>query len=329
MASILVVDDEPSARRTMALLLRTRGHRVREAASVAVALATLEEDAFDLVVTDLRMPDGGGLDVLRVARAHRPATAVILLTAHAGWESAKEAMRLGAVDYFEKGDEPDDLLRCVEGVVAGAGGPGSPARPPRHARLLTAPETVRGERAVVTVLFADMRGSLELLAGRDLDAARAIVDAVLERLMGAVHDHGGTVNQVMGDGIMALFGAPVAHADHAARACAAARAMQAAVRGYAGALHGQPGPEVAIRVGMSSGEVLLRSIGSDLRRDFTAVGLTTHIAARLEQQAAPGTTLLTGETARLAGPGAPVASRGWVSVRGLARPVEVFELADG
>jgi DNA-binding NtrC family response regulator len=118
MATILLVDDEPSARGTMALLLRKRGHRVVEAADVAAATKALADTAFEVVVTDLRMPDGDGLDVLRAAKAHCPEADVILLTAYAGWESAKEAIRLGAFDYFEKGREPDELLHRIERAVA-------------------------------------------------------------------------------------------------------------------------------------------------------------------------------------------------------------------
>src|SRR5206468_4326075 len=110
MAAILVVDDEPSARTTLGLLLRKRSHRVTEVAGVAAALKALTDDAFDVIVTDLRMPDGDGLEVLRAAKAHCPEADVILLTAYAGWESAKEAIQLGACDYFEKGREPDELL---------------------------------------------------------------------------------------------------------------------------------------------------------------------------------------------------------------------------
>ena len=117
MATILLVDDEPSARTTMALLLRRRGHRVIEAADVSAATKALADTAFEVVVTDLRMPDGDGLDVLRAAKAHCPEADVILLTAYAGWESAKEAIRLGAFDYFEKGREPDELLHRIERAV--------------------------------------------------------------------------------------------------------------------------------------------------------------------------------------------------------------------
>jgi len=114
MADILIVDDEPAARTTLAILLRKRGHRVLQAEGVRAAAKVLSECAFDLVVTDLRMPDGDGLDVLRLAKAHCPEVAVFLLTAYAGWESAKEAMRLGAYDYFEKGKEPDEFLHRIE-----------------------------------------------------------------------------------------------------------------------------------------------------------------------------------------------------------------------
>ncbi|PYO51861.1 MAG: Fis family transcriptional regulator, partial [Candidatus Rokuibacteriota bacterium] len=119
MAHLLVVDDEPSARTTLALLLRRRGHRVAEAEDVAGATKRLSEEVFDLVVTDLRMPDGDGLDVLQAARAQADAPEVILLTAYAEWKSAKEAIRLGALDYFEKGQEPDELYHRIDKALAG------------------------------------------------------------------------------------------------------------------------------------------------------------------------------------------------------------------
>lgn len=110
MAAILIVDDEPSARTTLALLLKKHGYQVTQAVGLTSAVAALTEATFDLVITDLRMPDGDGLEVLRAAKTHCPEAEVILLTAYAGWESAKEAMQLGAFDYFEKGKEPDELL---------------------------------------------------------------------------------------------------------------------------------------------------------------------------------------------------------------------------
>src|SRR5262245_9192580 len=173
----------------------------------------------------------------------------------------------------------------------------SPLRytPPALAgRLRAAVRQLEGERKHITVLFADLRGSTELLVGRDPEEARAIIDPVLELMIEAVHRFEGTVNQVMGDGIMALFGAPLAHEDHAIRACYAAAEMQESIH------HASADIGLQIRVGLNSGEVVVRSIGGDLKLDYTAVGQTTHLAARMEQGARPGTVLLTEATARLA-----------------------------
>jgi DNA-binding NtrC family response regulator len=117
-AAILIVDDEASARSTLALLLRKRGHRVTEAGDVAEGVKAMTDGSFDLVVTDLRMPDGTGLDVLRAVKAQGHDADVILLTAYAGWESAKEAMQLGACDYFEKGREPAELFVRIDRALA-------------------------------------------------------------------------------------------------------------------------------------------------------------------------------------------------------------------
>jgi class 3 adenylate cyclase len=165
-------------------------------------------------------------------------------------------------------------------------------------RIITSKTAVEGERKQVTVLFADMKGSTELLADRDPEEARRIFDPVLERMMEAVHRYEGTVNQVMGDGIMAFFGAPLAHEDHAVRACYAALRMHEAIQRYAEDARRTHGVEVQIRVGLNSGDVVVRSVGSDLRMDYTAVGQTTHLAARMEQLAPAGSTRLTAETLR-------------------------------
>ncbi len=114
MTTLLIVDDEAAARLTLSLLLRRRGHRVLQAEGVTAAVKALGQDAVDLVITDLRMPDGSGLDVLRTAKVSAPEAGVILLTAYAGWESAKEAIQLGALDYFEKGGDPDELLHRID-----------------------------------------------------------------------------------------------------------------------------------------------------------------------------------------------------------------------
>ncbi len=200
---------------------------------------------------------------------------------------------------------------------------------PKHLaeRILTSRTALEGERKQVTVLFADLKGSMELLADRDPEEARRILDPILERMMEAVHCYEGTVNQVMGDGIMALFGAPLAHEDHAVRACYAALRMQESVKRYGESLRRQEGVLPQIRVGLNSGEVVVRSVGSDLHIDYTAVGETTHLAARVEQAATPASVLITAATLQLAEGYVQVTSLGPVNVKGRGKPVEVYELA--
>ena len=200
---------------------------------------------------------------------------------------------------------------------------------PRHLaeKILTSRAALEGERKHVTVLFADLKGSMELLADRDPEEARKILDPVLAHMMDAVHRFEGTVNQVMGDGIMALFGAPIAHEDHAVRACYAALRMQDSVNRYAEEARRAHGVTVQIRVGLNSGEVVVRAIGNDLHMDYTAVGETTHLAARMEQAARPGTVLIAPATLHLVEGFVAVKSLGPVPVKGRSEPVEVYELS--
>ena len=217
----------------------------------------------------------------------------------------------------------------VDGSAAATQRFGSPdSYTPKHLaeRILTSKAALQGERKQVTVLFADVKGSMELLADRDPEEARKILDPLLERMMEAVHRYEGTVNQVMGDGIMALFGAPLAHEDHAVRACYAALRMQDLVKRYAEEARRAHGVNVQIRVGLNSGEVVVRAIGSDLHVDYTAVGQTTHLAARMEQVASPGSILLTPATLELVEGYVAVEPLGPVPVKGLADAVEVYEV---
>ena len=243
--------------------------------------------------------------------------------------------RLAVVCGSCSAELPGDARFCLQCGHAVAAGTAAPARLPaaetsipKHLaeKILTSKAALEGERKQVTVLFADLKGSMELLADRDPEEARKLLDPVLERMMEAVHCYEGTVNQVMGDGIMALFGAPVAHEDHAVRACYAALRMQESVKGYAEEAFRTHGVAVRIRVGVNSGAVVVRAIGSDLRMDYTAVGQTTHLAARMEQLAPPGAIWITAETLRLVENFVRVEPLGPVPVRGLDAPVEVYEV---
>lgn len=196
-------------------------------------------------------------------------------------------------------------------------------------KVLTARSTLVGERKQITVLFADIKGSLELIADRDPEEAHKLLDPILERMMEAVHHYEGIVNSVMGDGIMALFGAPLAHEDHAVRACYAALRMQEIVARHADEVRRKHGFPVTVRVGINSGEIVVAAIGNDLSMDYSIVGPTTHLASRMEQMATPGSVFATADTLRLVEGYVEVKSIGPVPVKGLARPIEVYEIIGG
>jgi class 3 adenylate cyclase len=211
-------------------------------------------------------------------------------------------------------------------VPAEFGSPGTYT--PRHLteRILTSKAALEGERKQVTVLFADLKGSMQLFVDRDPEEARKLLDPVIEHMMEAVHRYEGTVNHVLGDGIVALFGAPLAHEDHAVRGCYAALRMQDSVKHYADGVRRTEGIPIHIRVGLNSGEVIVRSIGSDLRMDYTVVGQTTNVAARMEQMAMPGSILIAADTLALAEGYIQVNPLGQQKIKGLDDPLEVFEL---
>ncbi len=220
---------------------------------------------------------------------------------------------------------------CGERLLPDATGlkfPSPQAYTPKYLaeKILTSKSALEGERKQVTVLFADLKGSMELLADRDPEEARKLLDPVLERMMEAVHRYEGTVNQVMGDGIMALFGAPLAHEDHAVRACYAALRMQERVKQYAEEVHRTEGVPIQIRVGLNSGEVVVRSIGNDLHMDYTAVGQTAHLAARLEQMAMPESALISQQTLGLVEGYVVVKPLGPRAIKGLDAPLDIYEL---
>jgi class 3 adenylate cyclase/tetratricopeptide (TPR) repeat protein len=199
---------------------------------------------------------------------------------------------------------------------------------PKHLaeKILTSKTALEGERKQVTVLFADVKGSMELLVGRDPEEAERILHPVIERMIDAVHRYEGIVNLVMGDGIMAIFGAPVAHEDHAVRACYAALWMQERIKQLSPEAEAEHGLPIRVRVGLNSGDVVVRSVRSDLHMDYTAVGQTTHLAARMEQTAEPGSVRLSAETLRLAEGYVVVRPLGAHPIKGVDAPVEIYEL---
>ncbi|MEK0083289.1 ATP-binding protein [Benzoatithermus flavus] len=182
----------------------------------------------------------------------------------------------------------------------------------------------KGERKLVTVLFADIRGSLQLIQALDVEQAQHLLDEVTTRLAAAVHRYGGTVCQVLGDGIMALFGAPCALEDHADRACLAALDMVEDIHELR--VDGIDAGAVALRIGICSDEVVVRAIVSDLVSHYSAVGTAVHVASRLQQMATPGIPRLAAKTRRMLVRGFELESLGPRPVAGLAEPLELFDL---
>jgi class 3 adenylate cyclase/tetratricopeptide (TPR) repeat protein len=212
-------------------------------------------------------------------------------------------------------------------AVAGDAAP-HPAYTPKHLvdRVLGNRAALQGERKRVTVLFADIKGSTKLAEQAGAEAWHGILDRFFSILTGCVHRFEGTVNQYTGDGIMALFGAPVAHEDHAQRACFSALAMQADVRRFADELRLKRGLNLSMRIGLNTGEVIVGSIGDDLRMDYTAQGLTVNLAARMEHICEPGHVYLTRDTAQQVEGYFRLRDLGEMEVAGAPQPLQVYDL---
>ena len=199
---------------------------------------------------------------------------------------------------------------------------------PKHLadKILTQKSAIEGERKQVTVLFADVKGSMDLQEGIDPEEWHRIMDRFFQILTDGVHRFEGTVNQYTGDGIMALFGAPIAHEDHAQRACYTALHLSEELRSYGNELRRSKGFNFSIRMGINSGEVVVGKIGDDLRMDYTAQGHTVGLAARMEQLAEPGKVYLTEHSASLVSGYFDLEDLGPFELQGSRAPVRVWEL---
>ncbi len=211
------------------------------------------------------------------------------------------------------------------GPSAGFGADGdsmaAPIHLPRHLaqRILDSRGALEGERKQITVLFADIKGSTTLIEDLDPEDAELRLRPALDAMINAVHRYEGTINRVQGDGVMALFGAPLAHEDNAVRAAYAALEMQKGVRAACDA-------DIAIRVGLHAGEVLVRAIHNDLSVDYDAIGPTVHLAARMEQMASPGAIYCTANVMRMAKGFVDAQPLGQVSVKGIRQPIDLFQI---
>jgi class 3 adenylate cyclase/tetratricopeptide (TPR) repeat protein len=199
---------------------------------------------------------------------------------------------------------------------------------PKHLadKVLTSQASIEGERKVVTVLFGDVANSTAIFERLDPEVVHRIMDGCFRILMDEIHRYGGTVNQFRGDCVMALFGAPLAHEDHAKRACFAALRIQRAMKAYSEDIRARFGIEFKMRIGLDSGLVMVGSIGNDLRMDYTADGDTSNLASRMESLAKPGTILVSGNTHNLAENYFKFESLGKIRIKGKETSQEAYIL---
>jgi len=195
-------------------------------------------------------------------------------------------------------------------------------------KILTTRGSIEGERKLVTVLFADVANYTSISEKLDPEEVHQIMDGCFKVLMDEIHRYEGTIDKFTGDGVMALFGAPVSHEDHAQRACYAALAIQRAIEEYGEKIKKECGVEFKMRVGLNSGPVIVGSIGNDLRMDYTAIGDTTNLASRMESMARPGTVLVSADTHRMARDFFKFEPLGKVEVKGKEAPLEAYQLIE-
>ena len=331
-AHVLVVDDEPRNVRLMQMVLRAEGYRTSTALSGSEALHVIATDCPDLVILDVMMPGMSGFDVCRALRANASTrfVPVVLVTALTDVNDRIRGIDAGADDFISKPfnevelrarvrsllrikalhdqleQRNDLLLDALQRAVSPGVAEQILADPDRYLRP-------GGERRSVTILFGDLRGYTSVAEESPPQDAMVILNTYLALIIEAVYQHGGTVNQILGDGVMALFGAPIGHRAHARQAVAAALEMQRKVGGVR--LPEQPHVRLQMGIGINSGDVVVGHIGSDLRMDYTAVGDAVNLAARFEQNAGPGQILVTQATYEQINDGFDVVPVGTLRVR--------------
>src|SRR6266478_5690440 len=226
----------------------------------------------------------------------------------------------------------EDCGAALAGNAASAAA-GSPQAASTAPHIHVTPEqqdpskTIDGERKTVTALFADIKGSMELMEDLDPEEARAVIDLALHLMIEAVRRYDGYVVQSTGDGIFALFGAPVAHEDHPQRALYAALRLQDAIRGYSAKLVADGGTPLEARVGINTGEVVVRTLTTaDGHTEYTPIGHTANLASRMQAIAPTGSIAITEHTRPLVEGYFQLKSRGPSRIKGLAEPINVYEV---
>jgi class 3 adenylate cyclase len=344
---ILVVDDNPAETFTTRTRLEAEGYDVLTAGNASDALQLITAGLADMVLLDVGLPDFDGFETCRRVRewelevhGHSPVLPVVMVTGRPVQERVV-ALEAGADDFLSKPVNQVELLARVRSLLR---------IKMLHEQLETrnkllydalqrsvsAPvaqqileDPIRylrpgGERRTVTVLFADLRGYNRVADELEPHQAIIVLNTYLGRIIDVIFGHGGTVNQLLGDGVMCLFGAPVAHGDDAWRAVEAALDLQD--ESLAVAPPGLPDVRLSMGIGITTGDAIVGHIGSEKRVDYTAVGAVVNLAARFQNQAGPGQILITRPTYDLVRDLVVVADVGTQSVRGHLEWVQAYSV---
>jgi adenylate cyclase len=332
---ILIVDDEPANRALLRKLLGHHGYEVFEADNGAAALVAVETHDPDLVCLDVMMPEIDGVEVCQRLRGQprHAGLPILLLTALDRPEDRARGLEAGANDFLSKPFDEIELSARIRSLLR------TKALQDRLGDLLgryvsesIAAEALRdpygvslgGDRRHATTLFADVRGYTALVAEQPPEQTLDLLNRYLTVVSDAVEDEGGTVADLLGDGIFAFFGAPVMHADDPARAVRAALTMQAAVARLE--IPSMPGVRLQTGIGITTGEVIAGNIGSERRMHYAVVGEPVNVAARLQAAAGPGQILIDQATHQVVGDIVSVQDLGSLRLAGKGDWVQAYNV---
>jgi adenylate cyclase len=349
---ILVVDDDPANRDLLTRRLDREGHDTHAVADGPTALELLAKTSFDLVLLDVLMPGMSGLEVLSAIRRERTAgeLPVILATALDGSEDIVEGLRLGASDHVTKPFDFPVVMARVQSQLELKRANDEIRSLARHLEirnsfirrlfgryvsdqvvdtLLEEPDAIglSGEIRRVTILVADLRGFSSITADREPVDVLAVLNNYLGTMSELIQEHGGTVDDFFGDGILAFFGAPVAHEDHTHRALHCAVAMQLAVTGVNQRNRSQGLPEIEMGIGIATGKVIVGSMGSERRAKYGAIGLPVNLASRIESFTLGGEVLIDEETYASLGAALHIAETREVHPKGFETALRIHRVA--
>ncbi len=347
-AHILVVDDDPRNVRLLRMMLGAQGYVVLTAQDGETALSRIAEDAVDLILLDVMMPGLDGFEVCRRIRAHElqtyghaPVVPVIMVTALGPGDDRVHGLDAGADDFLTKPVNDVELLARVRSLLRIKSlHDALEARnhllfdalqrsvsAPVAAQILQDPKrhlSPGGERRTVSILFGDLRGYTTIAEELPPQHAMAVLNTYLDCIIKVIYRHGGTVNQLLGDGVMSLFGAPIAHDDDAWRAVQAALEMRDEIV----TLHPPDLPHIRLSmgIGITTGEAVVGHIGSEQRVDYTAVGDVVNVAARFQSHAGPGQILISRATYECVSDLVEVGDAGTQSIKGRLQWIQAYSV---